>query len=92
MGLILITYFYKKKKFHGQMFLTYMTWYGFGRMLIEGLRADSLYVGSIRISQLVGFVTFVIGVVLMVYNLRKIKKKALSEKTDEEVSEVENNG
>jgi phosphatidylglycerol:prolipoprotein diacylglycerol transferase len=91
-GLILITYFYKKKKFHGQMFLTYMTWYGFGRMLIEGLRADSLYVGSIRISQLVGFVTFVIGVVLMVYNLRKIKKKALSEKTDEEVSEVENNG
>ena len=91
-GLILITYFYKKKKFHGQMFLTYMTWYGFGRMLIEGLRADSLYVGSIRISQLVGFVTFVIGVVLMVYNLRKIKKKALSKKTDEEVSEVENNG
>ena len=91
-GLILITYFYKKKKFHGQMFLTYMTWYGFGRMLIEGLRADSLYVGSIRISQLVGFVTFVIGFVLMVYNLRKIKKKALSEKTDEEVSEVENNG
>ena len=91
-GLILITYFYKKKKFHGQMFLTYMTWYGFGRMLIEGLRADSLYVGSIRISQLVGFVTFVIGVVLMVYNLRKIKKKTLSEKTDEEVSEVENNG
>lgn len=91
-GLILITCFYKKKKFHGQMFLTYMTWYGFGRMLIEGLRADSLYVGSIRISQLVGFVTFVIGVVLMVYNLRKIKKKALSEKTDEEVSEVENNG
>ena len=91
-GLILITYFYKKKKFHGQMFLSYMTWYGFGRMLIEGLRADSLYVGSIRISQLVGFVTFVIGFVLMVYNLRKIKKKALSEKTDEEVSEVENNG
>ena len=92
LGLILITYFYKKKKFHGQMFLTYMTWYGFGRMLIEGLRADSLYVGSIRISQLVGFVTFVVGAVLIIYNLQRVKKKSLSEKTDEEVNEVENDG
>ena len=92
LGLILITYFYKKKKFHGQMFLTYMTWYGFGRMLIEGLRADSLYVGSIRISQLVGFVTFVVGAVLIIYNLQRVKKKSLSEKTDEEVYEVENDG
>ena len=92
LGLILITYFYKKKKFHGQMFLSYMTWYGFGRMLIEGLRADSLYVGSIRISQLVGFVTFVVGAVLIIYNLQRVKKKSLSEKTDEEVNEVENDG
>ena len=92
LGLILITYFYNKKKFHGQMFLTYMTWYGFGRMLIEGLRADSLYVGSIRISQLVGFVTFVVGAVLIIYNLQRVKKKSLSEKTDEEVNEVENDG
>lgn len=88
LGLILITCLYKKKKFHGQMFLTYMTWYGFGRMLIEGLRTDSLYVGSIRISQLVGFVTFVVGGILILYNLHKIKKNAKD--AAEVVAESEN--
>ena len=94
LGLILITYFYKKKKFHGQMFLSYMTWYGFGRMLIEGLRADSLYVGSIRISQLVGFVTFVVGAVLIIVNLRRVKRSVPADKLEEEekTSEVENDG
>lgn len=94
LGLILITYFYKKKKFHGQMFLSYMTWYGFGRMLIEGLRADSLYVGSIRISQLVGFVTFVVGAVLIIVNLRRVKRNVPADKQEEEekTSEVENDG
>ena len=94
LGLILITYFYKKKKFHGQMFLSYMTWYGFGRMLIEGLRADSLYVGSIRISQLVGFVTFVVGAVLIIVNLRRVKRSVPADKPEEEKNtcEVENDG
>lgn len=89
-GLILITWLYKKKKFHGQMFLTYMTWYGFGRMLIEGLRADSLYVGSIRISQLVGLVTFVVGAALLIYNLRKTRNAKNNDTID--TSEVENDG
>jgi phosphatidylglycerol:prolipoprotein diacylglycerol transferase len=74
-GLILVTAFYKKKKFHGQMFVFYMIWYGFGRMLIEGLRADSLYVGNLRISQFVGFVSFVFGVILMIVNLRRVRAK-----------------
>ncbi|MBR6916654.1 MAG: prolipoprotein diacylglyceryl transferase, partial [Clostridia bacterium] len=70
--------FYKKKKFNGQVFLFYMTWYGFGRMFVEGLRTDSLYLHlfglDIRISQVVGFVTFVIGLVLLIINLVKAKK------------------
>ena len=54
----------------------YLAWYGFGRMFIEGLRTDSLYVGDtgIRISQVVGFVTFVVGLTLMIINLVKAKK------------------
>lgn len=78
-GLILVTVFYKKKKFHGQMFVFYMIWYGFGRMLIEGLRADSLYVGNLRISQFVGFVSFVLGVILMIVNLRRVRAKGVKE-------------
>jgi len=78
LGLILITALYKKKKFHGQMFIMYMTWYGFGRMFIEGLRTDSLYIGDIRVSQLVAALTFLLGVVLMIINLRRacLKQKA----------------
>lgn len=79
-GLVLITALYKKKKFHGQMFLFYMTWYGFGRMLIEGLRTDSLYIGSLRVSQWVGAITFVAGLVLLILGARKAKRSSVSTK------------
>ncbi len=62
LGFVLINLFYKKKKYDGQVLLWYLTWYGFGRMLIEGLRMDSLYIfGTVRVSQLVGFICFVLG-------------------------------
>ena len=65
-GFILICFIYRKKKFNGQIALMYFTWYGFGRMFIEGLRTDSLYVGSFRISQVVGAVCFFVGGALMI--------------------------
>ena len=57
-GFIIANIIYKHKRFHGQIALFYFTWYGFGRMFIEGFRTDSLYVPGtgIRISQLVGFI------------------------------------
>ncbi len=61
----------------------YITWYGFGRMFIEGLRTDSLYFmksvfgETIRISQVVGALSFVVGTVLLiVFGIRARKKKA----------------
>lgn len=65
-GFILITCLYRKKKFNGQVALMYFTWYGFGRMFIEGLRTDSLYVGPFRISQVVGALCFVFGSALLI--------------------------
>ncbi|HHT53814.1 MAG TPA: prolipoprotein diacylglyceryl transferase [Clostridiales bacterium] len=76
LGFILINFLYKNKKFDGQIALSYFTWYGFGRMFIEGLRTDSLYVGVFRISQVVGFVCFVAGAALIVRGLLKAKKAA----------------
>ena len=54
---LLILHIYSKKKqrrFDGQIFLMYVGWYGLGRMFIEGLRTDSLYLpnSNIRVSQL----------------------------------------
>lgn len=65
-GFILITCLYRKKKFNGQNVLMYLTWYGFGRMFIESLRTDSLYVGPFRISQVVGAACFVLGAAALI--------------------------
>lgn len=42
---------------------TYFIWYGIGRFFIEGLRTDSLYIGSIRVSQLVSIILIMIGII-----------------------------
>ena len=41
--------------------MAYVAWYGLGRMFIEGLRTDSLMLGPIRISQLIGALCFLAG-------------------------------
>jgi prolipoprotein diacylglyceryltransferase len=52
--------------------LAYLAWYGFGRMLIEGLRTDSLYIGNyLRVSQLVGGVCFVVFTTLIIVMYRR---------------------
>lgn len=74
LGLVLINIFYgfKKEKTHkkydGQIFLMVFAWYGFGRMFIEGLRTDSLYVGPFRISQVLGLLFFLAGAGLLLYH------------------------
>lgn len=77
-GFLIIHFLYKKKKFDGQIVLMYLTWYGFGRMLIEGLRTDSLYIGVFRVSQVVGFLCFVIGTILLIVNLMKAHRAKLT--------------
>jgi phosphatidylglycerol:prolipoprotein diacylglycerol transferase len=76
-GFVLICFLYRKKKFNGQVALMYFTWYGFGRMFIEGLRTDSLYVGPFRISQVVGAVCFVAGAALIVVGTILVNKGKL---------------
>ena len=85
-GFVLITVFYKKKKFDGQIVLSYLAWYGFGRMFIEGLRTDSLMVGTFRISQVVAFLCFVIGSICIVYLSIRTKKQSKMLAADGEVS------
>ena len=84
MGFVLVNLFYKRKKFDGQIALMYFAWYGFGRMLIEGFRSDSLYIlkgvasdAGLRISQCIGLICFVLGVaLLLIFSLRTSAKKA----------------
>lgn len=82
-GLALITAFYKKKKFHGQIVLFYAIWYGAGRAFIEGLRSDSLMVGPFRVSQLLSVVICVASVILMVIGMNKVPRVSYVNATDD---------
>ncbi|MEG2420199.1 MAG: prolipoprotein diacylglyceryl transferase [Oscillospiraceae bacterium] len=71
-GLCLLILIAKKwRKFDGQIFFSYLLWYGFGRGLIEGLRTDSLYLfgTSLRVSQLLGFASALVAAGFLVYHL-----------------------
>lgn len=73
-GFILLHVLSKKwYRFRGQIFLSYLIWYGAGRAWIEGLRTDSLYIGAtdIRVSQLVAIVSCVIGIALMALCIKR---------------------
>jgi len=66
----------RNKKFTGQIFSLYMMLYGFGRMFIEGLRIDSLLLGSIRVNQVIGFLFFVFfGMILLIISIGNRKNK-----------------
>ena len=86
-GLIIILCLYKKKKFNGQHAAFYFVWYGFGRMLIEGLRTDSLYIGPLRVSQIVGLFSVVIGILMFIF-LPKIKSLRLAADAPSENPEI----
>ena len=61
-GFVLIHHLSKKRKYDGQVALMYLAWYGLGRTFIEGLRTDSLYLGSLRVSQILAAITCFGGV------------------------------
>lgn len=75
--LVLHIFTVKFKKYYGQVFFLYLIWYGFERMIVEELRTDSLYIPNtnIRISQLLAFLTMLIGIAMLVYfHIKKANK------------------
>ncbi len=75
LGFLLLHLYMKKRRYDGEMFLMYICWYGFERMFVEGLRTDSLYLGSVRISQVLAACLFVISLILLVYFRVRFSKR-----------------
>ena len=78
LGFVIIHFLSKKfQKYSGQVFYMYLVWYGFERMLVEGLRTDSLYLpftmfgAEIRVSQLLSLLLVIFGVVMLIINRKK---------------------
>lgn len=74
--LVLYIIMRKRRKFSGQLFLCYGVWYGFERMVVEGLRSDSLYIAntSIRVSQALSAVLMLVSLVLLIALYVKFSK------------------
>ncbi|MBQ9742861.1 MAG: bifunctional methylenetetrahydrofolate dehydrogenase/methenyltetrahydrofolate cyclohydrolase FolD [Ruminococcus sp.] len=102
LGFVLLHFFSKKyQKFHGQIFLMYLVWYGTERMIVEGLRTDSLYlpfsIGSYhpRVSQLLSLGLVILGIVLLIIFRKRrdtmgavlMDGKAVSDKVKKEVAQ-----
>lgn len=67
------------RKFKGQTFMLYGVLYGAERMVVEGMRTDSLYIAntSIRVSQLLSAIIVVVALVSFVFFMIKYKKGTL---------------
>ena len=73
LGFVLILILRRKWKSLRRGYITafYLIWYGFGRMVIEGLRTDSLMFFGLRVSQWLSAVLIGLGIVIVIYQNRK---------------------
>lgn len=77
LGILVIHFLLSRiQTFDGELFLYYVIWYGAGRGFIEGLRTDSLYIGPLRVSQLLGFASALFCLIILVYFKVAVSRKA----------------
>lgn len=73
---ILVTRF---RKFKGEVFLLYGVLYGAERMIVEGMRTDSLYIANttIRVSQLLSAIIVICSLIALIYFFVMLSKNKL---------------
>lgn len=66
----------KHRKFKGEIFMLYGVLYGAERMVVEGMRTDSLYIGdtTIRVSQLLSLIIVDVALAFFIYCMVRYKK------------------
>ncbi len=76
-GFMMLHFASKHRRYDGQIALGYAAWYGLGRAWIEGLRTDSLYIGTtgIRVSQLLAAASCGAAVIILSYFAMKHPSK-----------------
>lgn len=77
LGIFVLHFLSKKRKFDGEVFLAYSAWYGIGRFFIEGLREDSLYLGRLRVSQVLAGACVIAAVIITLAVFSKIKRSGV---------------
>jgi phosphatidylglycerol:prolipoprotein diacylglycerol transferase len=88
---ILMFLFFRFPKIRtGTLTMTYAIAYSLGRFWIEGLRTDSLMVGSLRTAQIISLVAIALGVLGLVwlYGLRRRFPDTVSKKVSQKDSQI----
>ena len=81
----------RKKPFNGQIILLYIILYSLERFFVEGLRTDSLMIGSLRQAQVISIAVFVLGIVFyMVLRSRPHSKKTAEVPDYTDISDIIN--
>lgn len=80
-GFIALHFYLSHRRFDGEVFIMYLGYYGLGRFFIEGLRTDSLMIGSLRVSQLLAGLLFVASIVAIIVIRHHNKSKNNGEYT-----------
>ncbi len=73
-GFILLAMLARRRFFDGELLLIYTIWYGAGRFFIEGLRTDSLMLGSFRVSQILAAVCVIVANAILIGIRAKIRR------------------
>lgn len=80
LGFVILHFICKKyRKFKGEIFMLYGVWYGFERMVVEGLRTDSLYIPNttIRVSQALSALIILVAAAALIIDFVRLKKGTL---------------
>ena len=73
LGFVVICILRRRPKLlkQGEITAFYLIWYGCGRLLIEGLRTDSLMFLGVRVSQWLSGILILVGIIMVVLRRRK---------------------
>lgn len=72
LGFVVLLILRRTKIRRGELFLSYVIWYSFGRFFIEGMRTDSLMWGDFRVSQVLAVILIVVSAGIMIYRRLKL--------------------
>lgn len=71
----IILYILRKRKYikTGTLTAVYLIWYSLGRVVIEGMRTDSLMLGPIKVAQIISVLSIALGAFLIFKNSKLAK-------------------
>lgn len=74
LGFVVLAWFSKRRKYDGQIFLMYLTWYGAERFFVEQLRTDSLMIGELKVSQILSGIIVVASVIAQIVIMSRYRR------------------